>query len=291
MVFSYMVVFTTTCISVYQYCGVFHPNIAKKFVRRCAVLTLATYFLPLVIGFGIYLAVKKPEQENKNKKHGSFTIDFMITSIVFHLVPTIIQVVLVACVLREILRFNKMSHRGEPDAVSSQTERKVSQPTGSDNTCTTTSSKEARKSQRELTFALCNIILWSFFAFGVMTFIMVVLGLANPNEEKKAGWRLFKVAMMFVLYLKSSVNFLILYFFVADFRNLFRQRVDSLRAFFSGSSSNNNGGGGGGTGSGGEETTATAPSTEFTCTFPFPEQPRQLDTSQLEPTHATGTEV
>jgi hypothetical protein len=82
---------------------------------------------------------------------------------------------------------------------------------------------------------------------------------------------MFKLPTMFVLYINSSVNFIIFYFFVPDFRNLFHKRLDSLL--------------------GRKTEVADAPPSDFTRTFPFPERQGQLGTSQLNPTRVTGLET
>jgi hypothetical protein len=127
------------------------------------------------------------------------------------------------------LRFNKLSNSTNDELRTPQSEPRVSPLSGGDNI----SPKQARKNQRQLTIAMCHIIIWSFFGFGIMTFMTVVLNLAHLEDEENQLWRAFRVAMIFVLYINSSVNFLIFYFFVADFRDLFHKRLASVDKFCS----------------------------------------------------------
>jgi hypothetical protein len=179
------------------------------------------------------------------------------------------QVVLIGRVMYELWRINRqiqseLRQQNHPDA---------SQISGIDKI----TSNENRKRLRQLTYAVCHIIFWSFLAFGIMSLMSVIMILAYPNEFRTGVWRVFKAIMNLVLYINSSVNFLIFFFLVADFRNLLHKRISSLRAFCSGKGAS----------------VDVSPS-DFTRTQygSIPGGQRQLDTSQLHPTPlATVTEV
>jgi hypothetical protein len=211
MAFLNMAVFTTTCASVYEYCSIFHPDIARKCVYKRAVLSIAAYFVLSVIFILFYLAFSTVNNHRQ----------WLATEgIVFLLIPTILQVFLVARVMWDMLQNNKLSRRVPDTYLLQTTDKSGSQSPVQDAT------KAARMNRRQLTLALCHIILWSFIAFGIVNFIAVVLSL-YPKEEEKAAWRVFHLATMFVLYIISSVSFVILYLFVSDFRNLIRKRINS----------------------------------------------------------------
>jgi hypothetical protein len=119
----------------------------------------------------------------------------------------------------ELARFNRLiqSEQGEPPLHP--------QPMASNLHLTTT--REERQKRRQLTFAVrnCNIVCLSFLVFGVMTLLSVVMVLVNPHEEEEAVWRLFKAVMNLMLFVNSSVKFVIYYLVVAKFQNLLSKRL------------------------------------------------------------------
>jgi hypothetical protein len=106
---------------------------------------------------------------------------FTVWRVVFLLLPTIIQVVLVALVMRMILRFNKLSDSKSNNVSHLHIERKLSSLSGGDNI----TPQHTRKNQRQFMMALCHIILWSFIGFGIMTFLAVVIRFLKLNEQQQ----------------------------------------------------------------------------------------------------------
>jgi hypothetical protein len=214
--FRWMIVFSTTCIAIYQYTKLFHPDIARRFTFRCSAVAMTLYFLlgVLYVLFLIYL-------RNEKDSHIFFSID----NITFSVVPTFLQVVLIGRVMYELSRINRQI-QSEP---RQQSQPEASQISG----MYKITSKEDRKKQRQLTYALCHITFWSFLAFGIMTLMSVIMRVAYPNEFETGVWRVFKAVMNIVLYINCSVNFFFFYFLVADFRNLLYQRISSLQALLS----------------------------------------------------------
>jgi hypothetical protein len=254
---------------------VFHPDAARRFVFKCADLTTAAYILLNVAFFGVMFAIV-----GKRNKHAIIAAD----AIVFLLVPTFVQVFLVARVMREVSRLNKQTEHptaSKPDlSPSCPAETQRLQLSGME--CMT--SKEARKNQRQLANAVCHVVFWSLLAFGILTFLTVVLVLLRGDSEETDVYRLFKAGMMFVMYVNSSVNFLVFYFAVAEFRRLLRKRLQAtLGSSFCGSDD----------AEGYSTVDVDTPTSNLSRTYPFPERrQQQMDTSQLVLTNETSeTEV
>jgi hypothetical protein len=117
-----------------------------------------------------------------------------IIGILFLLIPTFIQVALVARVLWEILRVKKLN----------RTQGQVSQVSGMG--MEARKLRDERRKAHHLTMAVCHIVLCSFIAFGIMTFLAVLHALINVDKEESAVYRLFKAGMMGVQYVNSSIN-------------------------------------------------------------------------------------
>jgi hypothetical protein len=258
ILFQNMIVFTTTCIALYQYCTVFYPDTAaKRFTYRCSSITIAAYFLlnTLLIIACIILC-----------KKSNIQVWVAIIGIIFLLIPTSIQVILVARVLRKISRVKKLNR--------TQRRSKVSQMSGMG--MEDKKLRDERRKAHQQTMAVCHVVLCSFMAFGLMTFLAIVYALMNMDQEESAVHRLFKARLLGVRYVNSSINFTIFFFTVAEFRSLFRKKISSLCPLLISS------------GSGTEiHTTSDIPPSDSNRIHPFPEQQGQMDTSKLNSTPCT----
>jgi hypothetical protein len=167
--FRWIIVFCTTCIAVYQYMKVFHPDSAKKwFTFKFSIIATAICYL-----LGIIFVICRHFLSSIPKSHIFYTLG----NIPFGVVPTFLQVVLIGRVMYELSRINRQI-QSEP--------RQQSQPDASQiSGMYKITSKEDRKKQRQLTYALCHIIFWSFLAFGVMTLMSVIMIVAYPEEYRR----------------------------------------------------------------------------------------------------------
>jgi hypothetical protein len=156
------------CISVHQYCVLFYPDTARKFSYKCLVLTTAAYTMLNIAFLAYYFAVRSQSEKPKTL--------LALNGLVFVILPTCIQVILMARVRCEVSRVAKLSQSDQPAEEPQSPPQETGQPqdpwlSGMD----TVTSLEARRNQRQQTVAVCHVVLWSFIAFGVMALITIAL--------------------------------------------------------------------------------------------------------------------